>query len=94
LKVIDEVFVGQLRQFTQQNVIKAIRVIGITPGVQKDECLPNFDMFGLFALELANYHDTAENQQHQKKQDEPVLPDKVHVNGLEQTALPRNRELH
>jgi hypothetical protein len=93
LKIINQVFIRQLRQFPQQNFVKAIRVIGVTAGMQQDERLPDFHVFGFFALELPNHHDAAENQQNQKKQHEPVLPEKVHLNGLEQTALPCNREL-
>jgi hypothetical protein len=78
LKIVDQRFAGQFRQFPQECLVETVGVVGIPACVEQDESFADIHVLGLFGIELADDHDAAKDKQNQEKEDKAVLAKEIH----------------
>ena len=88
LEIIHQRFVRLLGQIGQQPSEQQIGLVGVSSGVQKNECFADFDVFGPIDVELAHDHQAAKDQQRHEQQKELVLAKESHALFM-QAAWPR-----
>src|SRR4051794_30606749 len=78
LKIVEQNLVRLVGQFAEQPLKQPLGLVGVTARLQENEGLSQFDVLRAVHVKLAEHHQTAKDQQHQKKQKKLILAEEPH----------------
>ena len=78
LEVVHQYLVRLLGDLTQQPLEEPLGLVGVAARLQKDKRFPQFDVARPIDVVLAYHHQAGKDQQDEKEDKKPILPQKTH----------------